>query len=104
MSHPGEAAAPQARIPGGLGPRIRVHELRSRSCSLPGKQEAIKGIRAAFEHGVTFFDVAQSYGPLVGEETVGEALAPFRDQAVIATKFGHEFTAAGEWARLNSRP
>lgn len=70
----------------------------------PSKQDAIRVIRAAYEHGVTFFDVAQSYGPFSGEELVGEALAPFRHQVVIATKFGHEFTATGEWKQLNSRP
>ncbi|OXJ10923.1 aldo/keto reductase [Burkholderia sp. HI2500] len=47
-------------------------------------------IRAAFERGVTFFDTAEAYGPFVNEELVGEALAPFRDQVVIATKFGFE--------------
>lgn len=70
----------------------------------PTRQEAIRVIRAAYELGVTFFDVAQSYGPFVGEEWVGDALAPFRHQVVIATKFGHEFTATGEWKQLNSRP
>jgi aryl-alcohol dehydrogenase-like predicted oxidoreductase len=52
------------------------------------KQDAIKLIRTAFEKGVTFFDTAEAYGPFVNEELVGEALAPFRDQVVIATKFG----------------
>ncbi len=52
------------------------------------KQAAIALIRAAFERGVTFFDTAEVYGPFVNEEVVGEALAPFRDQVVIATKFG----------------
>src|ERR1700743_2024293 len=51
-------------------------------------QDAIKLIRAAFELGVTFFDTAEAYGPYVNEEVVGEALKPFRDQVVIATKFG----------------
>src|SRR5213075_2066068 len=50
--------------------------------------EAIALIRAAVERGVTFFDTAQVYGPFLNEEVVGEALAPFRDQVVIATKFG----------------
>lgn len=53
-----------------------------------GKQEAIDLIRAAFERGVTFFDTAEAYGPFTNEALVGEALAPFRDQVVIATKFG----------------
>ena len=52
------------------------------------KQEGISLIRAAVERGVTFFDTAEVYGPFTNEELVGEALAPFRDQVVIATKFG----------------
>jgi aryl-alcohol dehydrogenase-like predicted oxidoreductase len=52
--------------------------------------EAIKLIRAAHERGVTFFDTAEAYGPFVNEEIVGEALAPVRDQIVIATKFGFQ--------------
>ena len=52
------------------------------------KQEMISVIRGAFERGVTFFDTAEVYGPFVNEELVGEAVAPFRDQVVIATKFG----------------
>ncbi|MBV1706402.1 MAG: aldo/keto reductase [Hyphomicrobiales bacterium] len=52
------------------------------------KHEAIKLIRAAFERGVTFFDTAEAYGPFTSEELLGEALAPIRDQVVIATKFG----------------
>src|SRR5436309_10050864 len=57
-------------------------------------------IRAAVERGVTFFDTAQIYGRFANEELVGEALAPVRDQVVIATKFGHDFEKGG----LNSRP
>src|ERR1700729_2968127 len=52
------------------------------------KQDAIKLIRAAFERGVTFFDSAEAYGPFANEELLGEALAPFRKDVVIATKFG----------------
>ena len=52
------------------------------------KQDAIALIREAFERGVTFFDTAEAYGPFTNEEIVGEALAPFRDKVVIATKFG----------------
>ena len=52
------------------------------------KQHGISLIRAAVDHGVTFFDTAEAYGPFVNEELVGEALAPVRDQVVIATKFG----------------
>jgi aryl-alcohol dehydrogenase-like predicted oxidoreductase len=68
------------------------------------RQEYIALIRTAVERGVTFFDTAQSYGPFVNEELVGEALAPVRDQVVIATKFGHEFDANGQRRGLNSRP
>ncbi len=73
----------------------------------PGdKQEMIAVIRAAVERGVTFFDTAEVYGPFTNEELVGEALAPFREQVVIATKFG--FTPAadgsGRWSELDSRP
>ena len=64
------------------------------------KQEAISLIRAAVERGVTLFDTAQVYGPFTNEELVGEALAPFREQVVIATKFGFEFDANGN--RLDS--
>src|SRR5216683_7218808 len=55
------------------------------------KQEMITVIRGAVERGVTFFDTAQVYGPFANEELVGEALAPFREQVVIATKFGFKF-------------
>src|SRR6202023_1470008 len=55
------------------------------------KQEMISVIRGAVEGGVTFFDTAQVYGPFANEELVGEALAPFRGQVVIATKFGFKF-------------
>ena len=54
------------------------------------KQNAIKLIRAAFDQGVTFFDTAEAYGPFVNEELLGEALQPFRNQVVIATKFGFQ--------------
>jgi aryl-alcohol dehydrogenase-like predicted oxidoreductase len=67
------------------------------------KQQAISLIRAAFERGVTFFDTAEAYGPNINEEVVGEALAPMRKQAVIATKFGFKF-AEGKLSGLNSKP
>jgi aryl-alcohol dehydrogenase-like predicted oxidoreductase len=69
------------------------------------RQEMIKLIRTAVERGVTFFDTAEVYGPLTNEELVGEALAPFRGQVVLATKFGWA-PAPGEarWSRLDSRP
>jgi aryl-alcohol dehydrogenase-like predicted oxidoreductase len=68
------------------------------------KQDAIALIRAAVERGVTFFDTAQVYGPFLNEEVVGEALAPFRKQVVIATKFGFDFDADGKQIGLSSRP
>jgi aryl-alcohol dehydrogenase-like predicted oxidoreductase len=68
------------------------------------KQEAISLIRSAVDLGVTFFDTAEVYGPFTNEEVVGEALTPFRDQVVIATKFGFHFDANGKQAGLNSRP
>ena len=70
------------------------------------KKDGISLIRAAVERGVTFFDTAEAYGPFTNEELVGEALAPFRDQVVIATKFGWETNPAdgGKWNTLNSRP
>lgn len=71
---------------------------------LPEKQEMVALIRAAVERGVTFFDTAQSYGPFVNEELVGEALAPVRDRVVIATKFGWEYDASGQRVGLNSQP
>ncbi len=68
------------------------------------RQHAISLIRSAVERGVTFFDTAQVYGPFTNEDLVGEALAPFREQVVIATKFGFEFDAGGRETGLNSRP
>ncbi|HTT22754.1 MAG TPA: aldo/keto reductase [Candidatus Sulfotelmatobacter sp.] len=68
------------------------------------KQHGISVIRAAVERGVTFFDTAEVYGAYTNEELVGEALAPFRSQVVIATKFGFDIDAEGKQAGLNSRP
>src|SRR5947208_13798089 len=69
------------------------------------KQEMISVIRAAVERGVTFFDTAEVYGPFTNEELVGEALAPFRRQVVIATKFGFKLDPkTGKQAGLDSRP
>jgi aryl-alcohol dehydrogenase-like predicted oxidoreductase len=68
------------------------------------KQAAITLIQSAFERGVTFFDTAEAYGPYANEELLREALAPFRDQVVIATKFGFEFDANGGQSGMNSRP
>jgi aryl-alcohol dehydrogenase-like predicted oxidoreductase len=76
----------------GLGPAI-------------DKQQGISLIRAAVERGVTFFDTAEAYGPFANEELVGEALAPFRKQVVIATKFGFKFDPnTGKQAGVDSRP
>ena len=74
----------------GLGPAVE-------------KQAGIALIRAAVERGVTFFDTAEIYGPFTNEELVGEALAPFRGQVVIATKFGFDCDA-GQQGGLNSQP
>jgi aryl-alcohol dehydrogenase-like predicted oxidoreductase len=69
------------------------------------KQEGISLIRSAVERGVTFFDTAEVYGPFTNEELVGEALAPFREQVVIATKFGFKIDqSTGKQAGLDSRP
>ncbi len=70
------------------------------------KKEMISVIRAAVGRGVTFFDTAEVYGPFLNEELVGEALAPFRGQVVIATKFGFNLNPDGSpgWQGLNSRP
>jgi aryl-alcohol dehydrogenase-like predicted oxidoreductase len=78
-------------ISSGLGPAV-------------DRQQGIAVIRAAVERGVTFFDTAEVYGPFVNEELVGEALAPFRDQVVIATKFGFRFDQEGRQVGLSSRP
>ena len=77
----------------GLGPAI-------------DKKDGISLIRTAVERGVTFFDTAEVYGPFTNEELVGEALAPFRDQVVIATKFGFAPNPedGGKWTTLNSQP
>ena len=69
------------------------------------RQEGIRILHAAVERGVTFFDTAEAYGPFTNEELVGEALAPFRDRVVIATKFGFDIASNGQRSGgLNSRP
>ena len=78
-------------ISSGLGPAV-------------DRQQGIAVIQAAVERGVTFFDTAEVYGPFVNEELVGEALAPFRDQVVIATKFGFRFDQEGRQVGLSSHP
>ncbi len=71
---------------------------------VPTRAEGIALIRDAVDRGVTFFDTAEVYGPFVNEEIVGEALAPVRDQVVIATKFGFAFDDDGQQTGLSSRP
>ena len=73
---------------------------------IPDKQEMIAFLHAAVGRGITFFDTAEVYGPFINEELVGEALAPFRGQVVIATKFGFNLNPDGSpgWTGLNSRP
>src|SRR6516165_2122869 len=68
--------------------------------------EMVALIRAAVDRGVTFFDTAEVYGPFTNEELVGEALFPFREKVVIATKFGFKLDPAGKqaWSGLDSRP
>src|SRR6266478_280946 len=69
------------------------------------KQEMIALLRAAVEHGITFFDTAEVYGPFTNEELVGEGLAPFREQVVIATKFGFKLDPnSGRSVGVDSRP
>src|SRR6266496_1196064 len=70
----------------------------------PDKQEMIALIQAAFDRGVTCVDTAEVYGPFTNEELVGEAVAPFRKQVVIATKFGFRFAADGKQLGQDSRP
>jgi aryl-alcohol dehydrogenase-like predicted oxidoreductase len=68
------------------------------------EREMISLIRSAFGQGVTFFDTAEAYGPYINEELVGKAVAPFRKDVVIATKFGFSFDANGKQSGVNSRP
>src|SRR5438105_4220541 len=68
------------------------------------RQAGIAILRAAVERGVTLFDTAEAYGPFTNEELVGEALAPFRERVIIATKFGFGINADGSRYGLNSRP
>src|ERR671934_1079819 len=68
------------------------------------RDEGVAIVRAAVDRGVTFFDTAEAYGPFANEELVGEALAPVRNQVVIATKFGFTFDAQGKQAGMDSRP
>ena len=105
-----ERSEPEEAQPGsgrsrGLGDRLRMHgpdrRLRSR---LPTDPKPSRSIRAAVERGVTMFDTAEAYGPFTNEELVGEALAPFRDRVVIATKFGFGINPDGTRYGVDSRP
>ena len=89
----------------GLGdrPRLHGHELQA-TARPPTGSEMIALIRAAVERGVTFFDTAEVYGPFTNEELVGEALAPVRDQVVIATKFGFELDRTASAAASTAGP
>src|ERR1700736_5465618 len=85
--------------------RLRCLGLSSGYGPAVDKKEGISLIRAAVERGITFFDTAEVYGPYTNEELVGEALAPFREQVVIATKFGFKIDpSTGKQAGLDSRP
>ena len=68
------------------------------------RQQGVAVIRAAVERGITLFDTAEAYGPYLNEEVVGEALAPFQSEVVIATKFGFAFDGEGRQTGVNSRP
>jgi aryl-alcohol dehydrogenase-like predicted oxidoreductase len=72
----------------------------------PDRAEMIKVIRKAYDLGITFFDTAETYGPFINEELLGEAVAPIRDRVLIASKFGFEFNpqSGQRTGRLNSRP
>ncbi len=99
----------QKRKLGTSGPEVSTLGLGCMGMSYgygPGgeRREMIALLRAAVERGVTFFDTAEAYGPYANEELVGEALAPFRGQVVIATKFGFRFGPDGKQAGLDSRP
>jgi aryl-alcohol dehydrogenase-like predicted oxidoreductase len=108
---PDNATAPQSTLParqlGTSGLRVSALGLGCMGLSFAygpatDRSDAIALIRAAVERGVTFFDTAEVYGPFVNEEVVGEALAPFRDRVVIATKFG--FKDADAQRGVDSRP
>jgi aryl-alcohol dehydrogenase-like predicted oxidoreductase len=107
MTHPNREV--QKRILGGSGLAVSALGLGCMGMSqsyppFPHRDEMIALIRQAVERGVTFFDTAQVYGPFENEALVGEALAPFRGEVVIATKFGFAFDANGKQAGLDSGP
>ncbi len=91
--------------PGSVGARAGLLGTELWLRSGVDKKEGIALIRSAVARGVTFFDPAEVYGPFTNEELVGEALAPFRDQVVIATKFGFDIDPKdGKQRGLDSRP
>jgi aryl-alcohol dehydrogenase-like predicted oxidoreductase len=100
----------QKRKLGKSGPEVSAIGLGCMGMSFafgtpPDKKDSIALIRQAVERGVTFFDTAEVYGPFVNEEILGEAVAPVRDQVVIATKFGWDIDpSTGAQRGLNSRP
>ena len=101
----------QKRILGGSGLEVSALGLGCMGMSWSygppkDKQQMIALLHAAVERGITFFDTAEAYGPLTNEELLGEALAPFRGQVVIATKFGWAPNPGdtNRWNALNSRP
>ena len=101
----------QKRKLGNAGPEVSALGLGCMGMSysyapIPDRKEMIALLRAAVENGITFFDTAEVYGPYTNEELVGEALAPVRNEVVIATKFGWKAAVEGEarWSRLDSRP
>src|ERR1039457_4264828 len=102
----------QKRKLGNSGPEVSALGLGCMGMSFSygppkDKQEMTTLIRAAVERGITFFDTAEVYGPFLNEELAGEALAPFRKQVVIATKFGFDLSGSDNRpgaAGLNSRP
>ncbi|HEX2847769.1 MAG TPA: aldo/keto reductase [Chitinophagaceae bacterium] len=99
----------QKRKLGNSGPKVSALGLGCMGMSyaygpVPDKKEMISLIRSAIERGINFFDTAEVYGPFTNEELVGEALAPLRNEVVIATKFGFKPAADGKWSGLDSRP
>ena len=92
--------------PGSISPGSWLHGDELVLWAPKDTKEMTSLLHAAVERGVTFFDTAEVYGPLLNEELVGEALAPFHDHVVIATKFGWEANPddGGKWSALNSRP
>jgi aryl-alcohol dehydrogenase-like predicted oxidoreductase len=98
-----EAHARQQRVTG-IGDRVWLHGADGGYGAAADRQQAIALIHAAVDRGVTLFDTAEAYGPFTNEELVGEALAPFRERVVIATKFGFGINPDGTRYGVDSRP